>query len=149
MHPWMIQVLATLLAFGAQVAAIAFFLGKMKAYQESNAKLVDQIQRFADERLQNLTTRVDTVDSFTREAAKTFSAFDARLSELSTNTRDLPNFRERFVAFEAASLAHQKRQDADSMRTHTSIESLQRQVASLATYGPGRIVEIPATKKGL
>lgn len=149
MHPWMFQVLATLLAFSAQVAAIAFFLGKMKAYQESNAKLVDQIQKFADERLQTLTHRVETVDVFTREAAKTFSAFDARLSELSTNTRDLPAFRERFVAFEATSLAHQDRTEADNQRTHSSIESLQRQVAALAINGPGRLVEIPATKKGL
>lgn len=149
MPAWLIQIATMGIALAAQIAAIAFFLGKMKAYQESNAALVNQIQKFADERLRNLTTRVDSVDSFTREAAKSFTGFDARMSELTTNTRDLPTFRERFVAFEARTLAHQERQEADSARTHASIESLQRQVASLAVHGGGHLVELPATKKGV
>lgn len=149
MQAWMFSALATLLALSVQVAAIAFFLGKMKAYQESNAALVTQIQNFADERLKGVSARVDAVDAFTREAAKTFSGFDARLSELSTNTRGLPAFRERFVAFEATSTSHMGRQDADSVRIHSSIESLQRQVASLAIHGGGQLVELPAVKKGV
>lgn len=147
MQPWMLQVLATLLALAVQIAAISFFLGKMKAYQESNAKLVEQMQLFANERLTNLAGRVNAVDDFTRAAAASFTGFDARLSELQTNTRDLPQFRERFVAFESAAAVHRDRQDEDNKRTHASLESLQRQVGSLAVHGGGRLVELPATTK--
>lgn len=149
MQTWVIQAVSMGVALSVQVAAIAFFLGKMKAYQESNAALVDQIQKFADERLRGLTARVDSVDIFTREAAKSFTGVEARMSELSTNTRDLPAFRERFAAFEAKTLAHQDRQEGESQRIHSSIESLQRQVASLAVHGGGHLVELPAVKKGI
>lgn len=149
MQTWVIQAISMGVALSVQVAAIAFFLGKMKAYQESNAALVNQIQSFADERLRNLATRVDSVDAFTREAAKSFTGFDARLSELSTNTRDLPAFRERFAAFEAKTMAHQERQESEGQRVHASIESLQRQVAALAVHGGGHLVELPPVKKGI
>lgn len=148
MPTWVINLIAMGVTLSVQVAAIAFFLGKMKAYQEGNAKLVSVIQGFADERLRSMGERVGHLDNFTREAAQTFSSFDARLSELQSNTRDLPAFRERFAAFEAKSIAHDERMDMETQRTHTAIESLQRQVGSLAIHGGGRLVELPATQKG-
>lgn len=149
MPAWIIQSITMGLALSVQVAGLAFFLGKMKAYQDSNAKLVKQMQDFDRERINALTARVDTVDAFSRDAEKSFSSIDVKLSELSANTRELPAFRERFIAFEATSLEHLKRVDSENARTLTAIESLQRQVGSLAVHGGGRLVELPATKGGL
>lgn len=149
MPAWIIQSITMGLALSVQVAGLAFFLGKMKAYQDSNAKLVKQMQDFDRERINALTARVDTVDAFSRDAEKSFSSIDVKLAELSSNTRELPAFRERFIAFEATSLEHLKRVDSENARTLTAIESLQRQVGSLAVHGGGRLVELPATKGGL
>lgn len=148
MPTWVIPLVSMVLALVAQVAGLAFFLGKMKAYQDSNTKLVEQIQSFGNERLATVTKTVGELSAITQKNSLEYAGIDGRLRELQTVTAGLPSFRERFIAFEAAAQVHHERQEADSARIHSAVESLQRQVGSLAVHGPGRLVEIPATKKG-
>lgn len=149
MHPW-VPVLVTislgLAGLGAQGLLVAFFLGRMKAHQEGQAALVGAFQNFTEKAISQLSARMEKVDAFTAESHASAATLAARLAGVEQSTDGLPRFREEFASFSAATKAHQGRVEHEMSRLGTGVDSLQRQVASLAIHGPGKLVELGAHK---
>lgn len=149
MHPW-VPVLVTIalgaLGLGVQGLLLAFFLGRMKAHQESQATLVSTFQRFTERAIEALTSRMEKVDAFTAESHASAATLSARLGSVEQSTDGLPRFREEFAAFSASTKAHQVRVEHDLERMSAGVDSLQRQVAHLAIHGPGQLVEMASKK---
>lgn len=141
-----VSVLVAFIGLSIQGAMLAYFLGRMKQHQESQAQLVNTLQNFTQQAIEALTGRLGRVDEFTAESKSDRSNIRARLASLEANTRGLPGFREDFAAFSAGSKAHQERLESDVKRLNAGVDALQRQMANLALHGPGKLVEMPASK---
>lgn len=150
MPPWLPVVVTIILGcvgLAIQASVLAYFLGRMKQHQESQATLVETLQKFTSQAIDALTGRLGAVDSFTAESKADRSALAARLTALERNTDGLQKLKEDFAGFAAGSKAHQERVEADVARLNSGVEGVQRQIASLAIHGPGQLVELPATSK--
>lgn len=150
MQPW-IPVVVTIvlgsLGLAVQGLLLAYFLGKMKEHQVGQAALVAAFQKFTDQAIGALTTRMGAVDTFTAESKADRSALSARLGSIAERTEGLPALREDFAEHRAESRAHMKRMEADMGRVNMALEGLQRQVGNLAVHGPGQLVTLPADAK--
>lgn len=147
MHPW-IPVLVTIslgvIGLGIQGLLLAYLLGRMKEHQAGQSALVATFQRFTEGAIDVLTKRMGSMDSFASETNASRAEVGARLAGLEQATEGMPRFREDFAEHRAEARAHMKRVENDIGRVNMALEGLQRQVGSLATHGPGRLMELPA-----
>ena len=145
MHPW-VPVLVTIalgiLGLTVQGFLLAYFLGRMKEHQAGQAQLVATFRDFTEKALNALGDRMGAMDKFAAESGAHRAELSSRLGALEAKTQTLPHLGERFAAFEAKSLAHQDRCEADLHRMSMALEGLQRQVATLAVHGPGQLVKL-------
>lgn len=130
-----------------QAAVLAYFLGRMKQHQESQATLVATLQNFTAKAIDALTNRLGAVDSFTAESKADRSALSARLTALERNTDGLQKLKEDFAGFMGGARAHQERVESDISRLNNGVEGMQRQIGQLAIHGPGQLVELPGTSR--
>lgn len=150
MPPWLPVVVTILLGcigLAIQAAVLAYFLGRMKQHQESQATLVATLQNFTAKAIDALTNRLGAVDSFTAESKADRSALSARLTALERNTDGLQKLKEDFAGFMGGARAHQERVESDISRLNNGIEGMQRQIGQLAIHGPGQLVELPGTAR--
>lgn len=148
MPPWLPVVVTILLGcvgLAIQAAVLAYFLGRMKQHQESQATLVETLQNFTAKAIDALTNRLGAVDSFTAESKADRSALSARLTALERNTDGLQKLKEDFAGFMGGARAHQERVESDISRLNNGVEGMQRQIGQLAIHGPGQLVELPGT----
>lgn len=148
MPPWLPVVVTILLGcigLAIQAAVLAYFLGRMKQHQESQATLVATLQNFTAKAIDALTNRLGAVDSFTAESKADRSALSARLTALERNTDGLQKLKEDFAGFMGGARAHQERVESDISRLNNGVEGMQRQIGQLAIHGPGQLVELPGT----
>lgn len=150
MPPWL-PVLVTIVlgcvGLAIQASVLAYFLGRMKQHQESQATLVQTLQHFTSQAIDALTGRLGAVDSFTAESKADRAALAARLVGLERNTDGLQKLKEDFAGFAAGSRAHQERMESDVSRLNMGMEGMQRQLGNLAIHGPGQLVEMPGSKR--
>lgn len=132
--------------FVIQGLLFAYFLGRMKAQQEAQKDLVDTLKSFTSQALDGLNARMSKVDTFTSTASTERAGLSARLQNVEDKTAGLPAFREDFAGFSARTIAHQERLESDVSRVSDGVNSLQRQVANLATVGPGKLLKMPEQK---
>ena len=150
MPPWLPVVVTILLGcigLAIQAAVLAYFLGRMKQHQESQATLVATLQNFTAKTIDALTNRLGAVDSFTAESKADRSALSARLTALERNTDGLQKLKEDFAGFMGGARAHQERVESDISRLNNGVEGMQRQIGQLAIHGPGQLVELPGTSR--
>lgn len=150
MPPWLPVVVTILLGcigLAIQAAVLAYFLGRMKQHQESQATLVATLQNFTVKAIDALTNRLGAVDSFTAESKADRSALSARLTALERNTDGLQKLKEDFAGFMGGARAHQERVESDISRLNNGVEGMQRQIGQLAIHGPGQLVELPGTSR--
>lgn len=150
MPPWLPVVVTILLGcigLAIQAAVLAYFLGRMKQHQESQATLVATLQNFTAKAIDALTNRLGAVDSFTAESKADRSALSARLTALERNTDGLQKLKEDFAGFMGGARAHQERVESDISRLNNGVEGMQRQIGQLAIHGPGQLVELPGTSR--
>lgn len=150
MPPWLPVVVTIILGcigLAIQAALLAYFLGRMKQHQESQATLVATLQNFTAKAIDALTNRLGAVDSFTAESKADRSALSARLTALERNTDGLQKLKEDFAGFMGGARAHQERVESDISRLNNGVEGMQRQIGQLAIHGPGQLVELPGTSR--
>ena len=150
MPPWLPVVVTILLGcigLAIQAAVLAYFLGRMKQHQESQATLVATLQNFTAKAIDALTNRLGAVDSFTAESKADRSALSARLTALERNTDGLQKLKEDFAGFMGGARAHQERVESDISRLNNGVEGMQRQIGQLAIHGPGQLVELPGNSR--
>ena len=150
MPPWLPVVVTIILGcigLAIQAAVLAYFLGRMKQHQESQATLVATLQNFTVKAIDALTNRLGAVDSFTAESKADRSALSARLTALERNTDGLQKLKEDFAGFMGGARAHQERVESDISRLNNGVEGMQRQIGQLAIHGPGQLVELPGTSR--
>lgn len=150
MPPWLPVVVTIILGcvgLAIQAAVLAYFLGRMKQHQESQATLVATLQNFTAKAIDALTNRLGAVDSFTAESKADRSALSARLTALERNTDGLQKLKEDFAGFMGGARAHQERVESDISRLNNGVEGMQRQIGQLAIHGPGQLVELPGTAR--
>lgn len=150
MPPWLPVVVTIVLGcigLAIQAAVLAYFLGRMKQHQESQATLVATLQNFTAKAIDALTNRLGAVDSFTAESKADRSALSARLTALERNTDGLQKLKEDFAGFMGGARAHQERVESDISRLNNGVEGMQRQIGQLAIHGPGQLVELPGTSR--
>ena len=150
MPPWLPVVVTIILGcigLAIQAALLAYFLGRMKQHQESQATLVATLQNFTAKAIDALTNRLGSVDSFTAESKADRSALSARLTALERNTDGLQKLKEDFAGFMGGARAHQDRVESDISRLNNGVEGMQRQIGQLAIHGPGQLVELPGTSR--
>ena len=150
MPPWLPVVVTIILGcigLAIQAAVLAYFLGRMKQHQESQATLVATLQNFTAKAIDALTNRLGAVDSFTAESKADRSALSARLTALERNTDGLQKLKEEFAGFMGGARAHQDRVESDISRLNNGVEGMQRQIGQLAIHGPGQLVELPGTSR--
>ena len=150
MPPWLPVVVTIILGcigLAIQAAVLAYFLGRMKQHQESQATLVATLQNFTAKAIDALTNRLGAVDSFTAESKADRSALSARLTALERNTDGLQKLKEDFAGFMGGARAHQERVESDISRLNNGVEGMQRQIGQLAIHGPGQLVELPGTPR--
>lgn len=150
MPPWLPVVVTIILGcigLAIQAAVLAYFLGRMKQHQESQATLVATLQNFTAKAIDALTNRLGAVDSFTAESKADRSALSARLTALERNTDGLQKLKEDFAGFMGGARAHQERVESDISRLNNGVEGMQRQIGQLAIHGPGQLVELPGTSR--
>lgn len=134
--PWLPVILSglvLLIGIGVQLAAFAYFTGRMKGGQDATNALVS-----------GLISRMDSFDRGALSRAEEKGDLSARLDHVEKNTnavagmaKDLTRLDERFAGFE------RRASDRDEIyRTH--FDSIQRQIAALATGSAGTVVELPA-----
>jgi hypothetical protein len=137
--PWLpVIISACVLLFGiaAQLAAFAYFTGRMKGGQDATNALVA-----------GLISRMDTFDRGQLSNAQEKGDIGARLEHLERNTANLgaisdkvSRLDERFSSFE--------RRDTDRHELYrTHFDALQRQIAGLAGLGPGSVIELTAPQR--
>lgn len=134
--PWLpvvISIVVLLVGVAVQLAAFAYFTGRMKGGQDATNALVA-----------GLISRMDTFDKSSINRAEEKGDLSARLEHLERNTsalvgmgNDLARLDERFVGFE------RRANDRDE-HYRISLDSIQRQIGALATGAAGRVVELPA-----
>lgn len=147
--PWIPVLLSLgfgLSGFVIQALLFAYFLGRMKAQQESQKDLVETLKSFTSQALDGLNARMSKVDTFTATASTERAGLSARLKGVEDKTEGLPAFREEFAGFSARTIAHQERLESDVRRVSDGVTSLQRQVGNLAIHGPGQLVKLPEAK---
>lgn len=150
MPPWLPVVVTIILGcigLAIQAAVLAYFLGRMKQHQESQATLVATLQNFTAKAIDALANRLGAVDSFTAESKADRSALSARLTALERNTDGLQKLKEDFAGFMGGARAHQERVESDISRLNNGVEGMQRQIGQLAIHGPGQLVELPGTSR--
>lgn len=150
MPPWLPVVVTIILGcigLAIQAAVLAYFLGRMKQHQESQATLVATLQNFTAKAIDALTNRLGAVDSFTAESKADRSALSARLTALERNTDGLQKLKEDFAGFMGGARAHQERVESDISRLNNGVEGMQRQIGQLAIHGPGQLVELPGSAR--
>lgn len=150
MHPWIpvaVTICLGILGLGIQGLLLAYFLGRMKEHQAGQAALVATFQRFTEGALEALTARMGSMDRFASDSSAGRAEMSARLSGLEQATDGMPKFREDFAEHRAEARAHMSQMRSDMQRVNMSLEGLQRQVGSLATHGPGRLIELPAESR--
>jgi hypothetical protein len=135
-----------LVGLAVQASLLAYFLGKMKEHQDSSAVLVQVFREFTQAAIDALVRRLDTVDEFSQGIRSDRAAFLVRLEGVERNTEGLQVLRETMAGFRATFEAAKERQEADAAHIARSLESLQRQMASLASGGGGRLVQLGADK---
>lgn len=151
MHPWTpvaVTIILGVSGLGIQGLLLAYFLGRMKEHQQGQAALVQTFQRFTEQALDALTNRMGAMDKFASDSTSHRAELAARLAGLEQSTEGMPRFREDFAEHRAESRSHMKRMESDMGRVNMALEGLQRQVGSLATNGPGKLLELPAERKG-
>ena len=149
MAPW-IPVVVTLvlgiIGLAIQGLLLAYFIGRMKENQTGQQALVAAFQKFTEQAITALTTRMGAVDAFTAESRSDRAAITARLGAVEKLVEGMPAFREEFAAHRATSEAHQHRVEAELGRILQAQEGQQRQLANLALRAPGEVVSLPAAK---
>lgn len=149
MSPWIpviVTIVLGLAGLGIQGLVFAYFLGRMKEHQQGQAQLVQTFQRFTESALEALTTRMSAMDKFASDSTAHRSELAARLGAIEASAEGMPRFREEFAEHRAEARAHMRRMESDVARVNMALEGLQRQVGSLATHGPGKLIELPAER---
>lgn len=149
MQPWIpvvVTIVLGVVGLAIQGLLLAYFLGRMKEHQAGQAALVQTFQRFTEGALDALTARMSAMDKFANESTAHRAELSARLGGLEQATEGMPRFREDFAEHRAEARAHMKRMEGDMERVNMALEGLQRQVGSLATHGPGKLIELPAER---
>lgn len=132
--PWLpviISGVVLLIGVGVQLAAFAYFTGRMKGGQEATNALV-----------LGLINRMDAFDKGALNRAEEKGDLSARLDHVEKNTEGLGSIREQLVRlterFEGAERTATARDE--TYRSH--FDSLGRQMQGLAGMGPGRVLEL-------
>ena len=149
MSPWIpvvVTIILGLLGLAVQGLLLAYFLGRMKEHQQGQAALVATFQRFTEGALDALTARMSAMDKFASESTSHRAELSARLGTVEASTDGMPRFREEFAEHRAEARAFMRRMESDMERVNMALEGLQRQTASLAVNGPGKLIELPAER---
>lgn len=150
MSPWIpliVTIIIAIVGLAGQGVLVAFFLGKMRERQVGQELLVDSFQKFTEQTVAALMTRLGQFDSMQTESVKDRAALNARLTNLETNTAGLGHLREEFITYRATQTEHGKRLESDLARVGQGVESLQRQMANLVSGRAGQVTTITAADK--
>lgn len=150
MHPWIpvvVTVALGLIGLAIQACLLAFFIGKMREQQAGQERLVNVFREFTEKAIDAMMTRLGRFDEIAAESQADRATLNAKLSVVERNTDGLQGLREAMAAHAATFGAHRERQEADMEKLNRAMEGVQRQLATLATKGPGAVVEWAADSK--
>lgn len=136
-NPWLpvvISIVSVVIALGVQVAAFAYFTGKMKGANDALAAMVAR-----------LLARVDMVEASRIEAAQEKGDLGARLEHVEKSTGKIAEIGTALTRLDERFQGFEKRSDERAASERIHLDSLSRQIANLATHGGGELIELPAT----
>jgi len=160
--PWIpviVTVTIFLVGLAAQGMMFAFFMGKMKTQVDSlktqserDAAAQDKLMELHRTTLQtiidSLLRRMEDSDQFFTRARGEYEALKAKVEHIDRNTAGLQDLREELARLGARFDAHHEGQNQDMAAIKRDITSIQRQLATLAVSGPGKVVEWAAEGQG-
>ena len=154
MHPWvpvLVTVFLGLIGLGIQGAAMAFFLGKMRAEQTASAaasaanqaanrQLVDVFQAFTTKTVDAMLERLAEFDTMARDAAGARAALDQRLATVENAASGLAAVPLVLSEFKGEFNAHRQITERELAHVARNFDGVQRQLAELVRGGSGGVV---------
>lgn len=143
MTPWLpviVTVALGVIGLAIQGALLAYFIGRMKEHQAGQEKLVGVFQSFTEAAITGLTSRLGVLDEIAAESKADRATLNAKMTQVERNTEGLGGLREALAAYRATFEATRDRQKDDLDRLNRGVESVQRQLAQIASRGGGGIV---------
>lgn len=150
MHPWIpvvVTVALGLIGLAIQACLLAFFVGKMREHQAGQERLVNVFREFTEKAIDAMMGRMARFDEMAAESKADRATLNAKLALVERNTEGLQGLREQMATLNATFQAHRERVEVDLEKQVMAMEGVQRQLATLATKGPGAVVEWADSKR--
>lgn len=131
-----------LMGIVGNAVVVAFFLGKLRERQSGQEQLVAAFQGFMNQTINALLSRLNSFDALASDSVADRASLNARMAAVEHNTQGMQGLRDSVTKLDATFSSHANRAEADMKKVSMGVESLQRQMANIASGRAGTVTTI-------